>query len=52
MFSRYGDVWEMPIYGLFRFQIKDDIKAARKKATKAYSQYVEEPSTKPTKIAL
>jgi len=28
---------------LFRFQIKDDIKAARKKATEAYRQYVEEP---------
>jgi hypothetical protein len=30
---------------LFRFQIKDDIKAARIEATKAYSQYVEEPKT-------
>ncbi len=30
---------------LFRFQIKDDIKAARIEATKAYGQYVEEPKT-------
>jgi hypothetical protein len=30
---------------LFQFQIKDDIKAAREKATKAYRKYVEEPST-------
>jgi hypothetical protein len=29
----------------FRFQIKDDIKAARIEATKAYKQYVEEPKT-------
>jgi hypothetical protein len=36
---------------LFRFQIKDDIKAAREKATKAYKQYAEVSSTKPTKIA-
>jgi hypothetical protein len=30
---------------LFRFQIKDEIKAARIEATKAYGQYVEEPKT-------
>jgi hypothetical protein len=29
----------------FRFQIKDDIKAARIEATKAYRSYVEEPKT-------
>jgi hypothetical protein len=34
-----------PAEDLFRFQIKDDIKAARTEATKAYSQYVEEPKT-------
>jgi hypothetical protein len=28
-----------------RFQIKDEIKAARIEATKAYRQYVEEPKT-------
>jgi hypothetical protein len=30
---------------LFQFRIKDDIKAARIEATKAYKQYVEEPKT-------
>jgi hypothetical protein len=30
---------------LFRFQIKDEIEAARIEATKAYNQYVEEPKT-------
>ena len=30
---------------LFQFQIKDEIKAARIEATKAYKQYVEEPKT-------
>ena len=30
---------------LYRFQIKDEIKAARIEATKAYSTYVEEPKT-------
>jgi hypothetical protein len=30
---------------LFRFQIKDDVKAARIEATKACRQYVEEPKT-------
>jgi hypothetical protein len=36
---------------LYRFQIKDDIEAARIEATKAYSQYVEEQKDEPTKIA-
>jgi len=36
----------------FHIQIEDEIKAEWKKATKAYRQYVEEPTTKPTKIAL
>jgi hypothetical protein len=30
---------------LFQFQIKDEIKAARIEATKAYNTYVEEPKT-------
>jgi|AGTN01.3.fsa_nt_gi hypothetical protein len=30
---------------LFLFQIKDDIKAARIEATKAYRQYAKEPKT-------
>jgi hypothetical protein len=30
---------------LYQFQIKDAVKAARIEATKAYSQYVEEPKT-------
>jgi len=34
---------------LFRFQIKDDIKAVRKKVTKAYRKYVEEPLAKQRK---
>ncbi|MFZ3209119.1 MAG: hypothetical protein WA140_09840 [Geobacteraceae bacterium] len=29
----------------YQFQIKDAVKAARIEATKAYSQYVEEPKT-------
>jgi hypothetical protein len=33
----------------FRFKIKDDIKAARVEATKAYRLYVEEPKTSPRK---
>jgi hypothetical protein len=30
---------------LYQFQIKDAVKAARIEATKAYSQYIEEPKT-------
>jgi hypothetical protein len=30
---------------LYQFQIKDEIKAARIEATKAYREYVEEPKT-------
>jgi hypothetical protein len=30
---------------LYQFQIKDEIKAARIEATKAYNWYVEEPKT-------
>jgi len=33
-------------HALYQFQIKDDIKAARTEATKAYRQYVEEPKTR------
>jgi hypothetical protein len=39
----------MPVL-LFLFQIKDEIKAARIEATKAYNTYVEEPKMKPTKM--
>jgi len=34
-----------PVGMLFQFQIKDEIKAARSEATKAYREYVEEPKT-------
>jgi hypothetical protein len=32
-------------YVLYQFQIKDEIKAARIEATKAYNTYIEEPKT-------
>jgi hypothetical protein len=34
-----------------QFQIKDEIKAARRRRRRRTEQYVEEPTTKPTKIA-
>jgi hypothetical protein len=37
---------------LFQFQIKDEIKAARKRRRGVLQEYVEEPMTKPTMIAL
>jgi hypothetical protein len=36
----------------FRFQIKDEIKAARKRRRRRIRSYAEEPMTQPTKIAL
>ena len=50
MASRYGKITSPAFFHVsfndsYRFQIKDEIKAARIEATKAYTQYVEEPKT-------
>jgi len=37
---------------LFRFQIKDDIEAAKRRRRRCIVKYVEEPTMSPTKIAL
>jgi hypothetical protein len=47
-----GETPPFPREILFRFQIKDEIKAARKRRRGILQQYVEEPMTKPTMIAL
>lgn len=43
--ARQGKV-PNPAELLFKFQIKDEIKAARIEATMAYIEYVEEPKTR------
>ena len=43
--SRFAEELTRNLSASFRFQFKDDIKAARNSATQAYTQYVEEPKT-------
>jgi hypothetical protein len=38
--------------GLFRFQIKDDIKAARRRLRRHITDMLRKPTTQPTQIAL
>ena len=50
--SRFAEELTRNLSASFRFQFKDDIKAARNSATQAYTQYVEEPKTSQRRLRL
>ena len=50
--SRFAEELTRNLSASFRFQFKDDIKAAQNLATQAYTQYVEEPKTSQRRLRL